>query len=380
MRYTNRLLDGLRGEGDPVPDALVVELARRGEIAAVNRSLRRLDRNDEPVPGELPDDLERWLIESGRLPPDVDRARLDRAAALFVEHGLQMSFVLGTASLISCYAATKGVKTLAFTHRMRRDLYHRAAETSQFVLLVLAPGGLLEGGGGIRAIQKVRLIHASLRQVIRAGGWAESELGVPLCQEDMLLAMLTFSHDVIAGLETLGVRVDEEDAEAFQYTWGVIGRLLGIRADLVPASTAEAAQLRGLIARRQFGPSPEGVLLTGALIELHEHVMPGEAFDGFVTALIRQLVGEQVADWMAVPRSPWDRLVRHYEILGGYLELLDRASGSLGDLVDELAYRSLTRMSIAATGYERAGFEIPAALGDAWSRHPGATRTQEATT
>jgi hypothetical protein len=107
--------------------------------------------------------------------------------------------------------------------------------------------------------------------------------------------------------------------------------------------------------------------MTAALIELHDRLMPGEAFDGFLPALIRLLVGTQVADWMEVPRGRWDRLVRHYGLLGRYLEFVDRSAGSLGDLVDELAYRSLTRMAIAATGYERAGFEIPAELGSLWA-------------
>jgi hypothetical protein len=90
-------------------------------------------------------------------------------------------------------------------------------------------------------------------------------------------------------------------------------------------------------------------------------------FDGFLPALIRLIVGKQVADWMQVPRGPWDRIVRHYGLLGRYMEFIDRSAGSLGDLVDELAYRSLTRMAIAATGYERAGFEIPAELGASWA-------------
>jgi hypothetical protein len=379
MRYTDRLLDDLRRHGDPVPDGLVAALAERGKIEAVNASLRRLQRNDQPVPGELPDDLEGWLVTSARLPDWVDLDRLDRAAALFREHGLQMALILSTASLINCYAAAKGVKALTFTHRMRSDLYHRAAETAQFVLLVLAPGGLAEGGGGIRAIQKVRLIHASMRHIIRRGDWPEAELGVPLCQEDMLLALLTFSHDVVAGLRTLGVELSEDATEDFIYAWAVIGQLLGIQAEHIPVSMTEAVELRSLIARRQFAPTPEGIEMTAALIELHESVMPGDAFDGFLAALIRLLVGKQVADWMEVPRGRWDRIVRGYGRLGRYLDIIDRSSGTLGDLVDELAYRSLTRRALEATGYERAGFEIPAELGEVWSnRRAGGARPASA--
>ena len=372
MRYTSRLMDELRLEGDPRPDELVSALSERGEIAAVNAMLRRLERNDQPVPAALPDDLEEWLVESARLPANLDRARLNRTAELFREHGLQMSLILSTASLIFCYAATKGVRALSFTHRMKHDLYHRAAETSQFVLLVLAPGGLVEGGGGVRAIQKVRLIHAYLRHFMRRSGrWPDAELGVPLCQEDMLLAMLTFSYDVTMGLRTLGVELSDEEAEDLLYTWRVIGGLLGIREDILPTSMREAAQARSVIARRQYGPSPDGITLTAALIELHDQQMPGEVFDGFLVAIIRLLVGEQVADWMEIPRGRWDGIVRHYRKLGGAVEFLDRGTGPLGDLVDEVAFRSLTRMAIAATGYERAGFEIPTDLGEAWAKRRG---------
>ena len=374
MRYSDSLLDDLRRHGDPTPDGLVAELARRGQIAAVNASLRRLQRNDQPVPGELPDDLEQWLVTSARLPDWVDLPRLDRAAALFREHGLQMALILSTASLINCYAAAKGVKALTFTHRMRSDLYHRAAETAQFVLLVLAPGGFTEGGGGLRAIQKVRLIHASMRHIIgRGGDWPEAELGVPLCQEDMLLALLTFSHDVVAGLRTLGVDLSDDATEDFIYTWAVVGQLLGIQPEHIPMSMQEAVELRSLIVRRQFGPTPEGIEMTAALIELHERVMPGGvAFDGFLAAIIRLLVGKQVADWMQVPKGRWDRIVRGYGRLGRYLEIIDRSSGTLGDLIDELAYRSLTRRALEATGYERAGFEIPAELSEVWSNRRAA--------
>jgi hypothetical protein len=374
MRYSHRLLDALRLEGDPAPDAIVAALAARGETAAVNALLRELVGNAQPIPGALPDDVEAWLLESAVLPPGTDLARLDRAAALFREHGLQMSFILSTASLVWCYAAVKGVRVLTFSYRLAQDPYRRAAETSQFVLDVLAPGGLAPAGRGIRSAQKVRLMHAAIRHLIRGTGrWPEAELGAPICQEDLLLAHLTFSHDVVAGLEVLGVELTPDEAEDYLYAWAVIGALLGIRSDVIPASLPEAAQLKSLIARRQYGTSEDGVRLTRALFELHDRLLPGDVFDGLVPALVRRMVGGRVADAVQVPRTRWDRVVRHYELLGRYLEFVDRRTGTLGDLVDELAYRMLTRISIAATGYERAGFDIPTELAAAWDvRRPGA--------
>jgi ER-bound oxygenase mpaB/B'/Rubber oxygenase, catalytic domain len=362
------ILSAARLEGDPVPDALVAEIFQRGEVDRVNRLLRGFERNTQAVPSALPDDLDRWFATSGRLPDEADQVRIDRASALFVEHGLQMALLMSTASLVWCYAASRGVKALMYTHRLEHDPYHRAAETSQFVLSVLAPGGLGEGGTGLRAVQKIRLIHASVRDTIRRSGtWDEATLGVPLCQEDLVLALLTFSSDVVDGLAVLGVELTPQDADDFLHAWAVIGRLLGIRAELIPGSLAEARALKQAIVRRQYGPTSEGVTLTRALLEMHSRFMPGEAFDGVVPAVLRMVVGPEVADWMAIPRGHWDGVIRRSRRLSRYVDVIDRRSGPLGVLANEVAYRFLTRLSIEATGYQRAGFEIPADLEAAWS-------------
>jgi hypothetical protein len=368
MRYSDALLDSLRTQGDPVPDALVAAIGARGETGAVNDILRRLIRNDQAVPGELPDDIEAWLRSTETLPAIADPARIARAEALFVDHGLQMSFVMATASLVWCYAGAKGVRVLTYTYRMAQDPYRRAAETAQFVLDVLSPGGLAPGGRGIRAIQKVRLMHAAVRHLIRqTGTWPEDELGTPICQEDMLGTLLSFSYTVIDGLGRFGSDLSADDVDAYLHVWRVVGEMLGIRPDAIPTSLADARELADAIVRRQFKRTPEGVLMTQALLEMHGRVLPGDAFDGLTPALVRLLVGDEVSDWMEVPRTRWDHVVRHYGTVGRYLEFLDRDGGSLGDLVDQVALGLLNRASISATGYHRTGFEIPTALGEKWS-------------
>lgn len=370
MRYTDQLLDSLRLAGDDEADAIVADIASRGETAAVNRLLRGLVRNDQPVPTELPDGVEGWLRDTGRLPAMADPVKLHRAEELFFEHGLHISFILATASLVWCYAGVKGVRVLTYSYRMAQDPYRRAAETAQFVLDVLSPGGLAPHGRGIRAIQKVRLMHAAIRHLIRAtDAWPEDELGAPICQEDLLGTQLAFSYTVIQGLQRFGVELSEQDVDDYLHLWRVVGEMLGIRPDVLPTRRAEARQLSDLIARRQFSASPEGVMMTRALLEMHAALLPGEMFDGLTPALVRMLVGHRIADWLEVPRSNWDHVVRHYRTIGRYLSFIDRDDGTLGDLVDQVALGLLERASIAATGYERAGFEIPTELGDRWRQH-----------
>lgn len=367
MRYTDELLAPLRAEGDPVPDRIVDELAADGHIDAVNAVMRHLIQNNQAIPAELPDNIEFWLRDTAHLPEWADRERLDRASELFVEHGVTISLIMSTAALVECYAAKLGVKVLTFSYRLGQNAYRRVAESAQFVILVMAPGGLGEDGQGIKAIQKIRLMHSAIRHLIgRSGRWPTEEYGVPICQEDLLGSLMAFSYIVIRDLRKLGVQVTDEQAEDYIYAWKVIGAMLGIRTDLMPNSFAEAEELTEAIARRHHGPSPEGVQMTKALLEMHADLIPGTIFDGIMPALVRHLVGEEMADWLEVPRSRWEFLVKRQQLIGRLMDGAQRKSETIRNLVNRMGMSMMTRQAIALAGYERAAFEIPTRLKEQW--------------
>lgn len=368
MQYTDTLLDRLRFVGDPEPDRIIAELARDGQIESVNTILRHLMHNSQPIPVTLPDNIEFWLRDMNQLPAWVDRERIERATAFFVEHGMAITLLLSTSGLVGCYAAQKGVKVLTFTYRLGQNPYHRIAETGQFVLSALTPGGLFEGGNGLLATIKVRLMHAAIRYLIRQSGrWNEAELGMPINQEDLLGTLMVFSYGIIWGLRELGTSVTDEEAEDFLYAWRVIGSLLGIDPTVIPTSCADAHQLALLIAQRQHGPSPEGVEMTRALLKMHSDLIPGTLFDGIVPALIRKTIGDQLADWLEIPRSSWEVVVRHAKGAGQIVDQLERVSGAADNLLDHLGIALLSREAIRVAEYERGGFAIPTTLRHAWS-------------
>lgn len=372
MRYTDQLLDTLRQAGDPEAEAIVAALAREGELESVNQLLRSLLYNEQPVPEALPDRVEAWLRETCHLPEGADRRRLDRMSELFVQHGMVISLILATASLVECYAAVTGVKVLTYTYRLGKNPYQRIAETAQWVLLVMAPGGLGEGGQGIRATQKIRLMHAAIRHLIRqTGRWDEAAHGVPICQEDQLGTLMAFSYVVLRDLRKLGFDVRPQQAEDYLYGWTVIGQLLGLRPDVLPGTMAEAQELTEAIYRRHHGPSPEGVAMTHALLEMFAQLTPGKALDGVMPAMVRHLVGDRVADWMEVPFSSWHGAVRRYAHLMGRADRLRRAAGPMGDLAARLGFQFLTAQAFAGAGWRRAGFAIPTRLRDAWGLGAG---------
>lgn len=373
MRYTDEVLDSLRLIGDPVPDRIIAELQRDGQVDEVNKTLRTLVANNQVIPEELPDNIEFWLRDHALLPDWVDRERMERASALFTEHGVTISIILATAALVECYAAKKGVKVLTFSYRLGQNAYRRVAETAQFVLLVMAPGGLADDGEGIKAIQKVRLMHSAIRHLVNhTGRWDEETYGVPICQEDLLGTLMTFSYVVVRDLRRLGVKLSNEEAADYYYFWRVVGELLGCAPEWIPEDMAEAELLVERIAERHHGPSPEGVAMTKALLEMHADLIPGTLFDGIVPALIRYLVGDQIADWMEIPRSRWEEVVERIGFVGSFLDSAQRSSALFRNAVNKLGQALLSRRSIAMTGYQRAPFEIPTSLRESW--HLGETK------
>ena len=371
MGYDDALLDRLRATGDPSVDAVVEEVAARGEVRAVSGALRQLIDNDQPVPADLPRSMARWLEETGELPAWVDLDRLERGCRLVVEHGPQVCLALSTASLVYCYAAYPGVKVLAFSHRMDQDAYRRVGETAQFLLAVTAPGSLGEGGRGIRKIQKVRLLHASIRHLVAGSPrWDRAADGLPINQEDLAGTLLTFSWLVVESLRKLGLRMGPGEAEDFYYRWRVVGEMLGIDPAGIPPDLDAAGQLSAAIARRNHRRSDEGVLMTRALFEMHANSLP-PGFEGAAPAITRHLLGDEICDYVGLTRSRWDRLLGPQAHIRA-ARLLDRAQsarGPLGSLTQLVSAGILNQRAAKMAGRRSASFSIPvpAGLQQSWT-------------
>lgn len=352
-------MDELRHAGDPSADDVIGELAHTQQIRSVSRVLRHLVDNDQPVPEELPQSIGRWLHETAELPGWVDRDRFDRGCRLVVQHGPQVCVVLGTASLVYCYAGYPGVKVLTFSRRLDHDAVRRVGETAQFVLSVMAPGSLDPGGRGIRKIQKVRLLHAAIRHLVTTSRrWDVAGDGMPICQEDLAGTLMSFSVIVVDALQRLGVRVDADEAEHYYYRWRVIGEMLGIEPTAIPADLAGARELTDLIARRNHRRSAEGIEMTRALFELHANSLP-PGFAGAAPALTRYLVGDEMCELVDLPRTRWDRKVSWQAGVGRALDRVQSARGPVGSLTKLVGAGMLNQRVAEMAGGRSASFSIP---------------------
>ena len=378
-RWTDALLDRMRELGDPVADIPVAAVLERDGVDAVRAIMRSLVRVDQPVPEELPDELQAYLLETLPLPEWADADKIKRGQQLFETWGVQIAICLFCASLPSSYAAANGVKALYLTARLDTDARRRVMETGQFLIDVLTVGGLDEHGKGRRTIQRVRLMHAAVRHLIKArneltpGMW-HPDWGTPINQEDLAGTLLSFSYVVADPLRRLGVRVGAKDVDAYLHLWNVIGHLLGVRDELLVSDTADAAALVDSIERRQFKASPEGQELTGALVNLLDELTPLHRLDETIPPLIRHLIGEETADLLCVPKSDLaDDLGRLARIANWfYVQVLGRVERGLPryQLMSRLA-RPFGRDLLDALfrlerGGERPPFDIPDHLARDW--------------
>ena len=91
----------------------------------------------------------------------------------------------------------------------------------------------------MRDAQKARLMHAGVRywllDVARRVGRG---LGRRCIQEDLAGTLMAFTVGVLQGVERLGVTVFPWQEEAYLHAWKIVGALMGLDADLLPANMA----------------------------------------------------------------------------------------------------------------------------------------------
>ncbi|MFJ3704331.1 MULTISPECIES: oxygenase MpaB family protein [Streptomyces] len=350
MRYTESSLNTLRRTGDELADATVATLFERGEVGKFNTLMRYVSTAGAPLPDGLPDVAREYLEVTGAPPAWVDWGEMERARLFFIDNNVHISTALSFASMPACYVVPHVAKLLSATHGLDYPS-KRMAETGQFTVHLMQPDAFEAGGRFIPAAQKVRLLHASIRHHLRREErWDTTALGTPICQEDMIGGQMFFSMLVLDSLHRLGIHMSEEGARAYYYAWRVVGAMLGVDQDAVPRTLDEARGFLDLYMLRHMGPSPEGAHLTRQLIDLYEEVVPGTFFDPVVSALIRHLVGDTCGDWLGVPRTSWDTVVKAVPHLIGVLETVEDRSplgawalDRLGHLTTVLELSSLTR-------------------------------------
>lgn len=375
-KWTNELLEQKRRSGDPEADEVLSSIVEEKGPAEARRLFDRLITNIDLPLDDFSPRLQEYLKATNQLPARADRAHVRTANDLFIDHGPKFLVFLYYKSLPQLYLNAKGALVLEKTSRLThqgndlRIFARRVAETGQFLLDVMAPGNLQPGGKGIKAIQKVRLIHASIRHFMPADQWDTAKLGVPINQEDLAETLMTFSISPLDTLAQFKVPEPEERLLGYLHTWSYIGELLGVDTDLLPNTLEEARDLLSTILQRQAAPSPAGKLLTKALIEFAKTNLPTD-FDRAPELLMVHMIGREQAAKLGVdPQMSClgaliPEFIKAYFNWGERLE--DKLKGPISLFVQHLAQRTAQAMVNYFDQYKGRHFEIPEPLQKAWS-------------
>ena len=366
-RWNDAQLDAMRQTQDPVADPVVAALFAAGQVDAVNSLIKTLVENDGLPPAALPASVAAYLAATGGLPDWADPVKIAAGERVFWRYGPAIIAALTCYALPFCYAGRKGVQVLALTARLTSNPERRVIETAQMVVDVMRPGGLGAVGSGIRTAQKVRLMHAGVRCLIsRYPGW-KPEFDLPINQEDLAGTLLSFSSITLDGLERLGYVLSSDEREGYLHAWKVVGHILGIRPEMLPTDNADAAALAARIASRQFAACEEGQYMTRALVQMLQHVVPGDLFDAVPEILMRHFLGDRTADMLAIAPA------RAADILLGPLELLTRAgstlvhsSSKLARLHERFGRALIEGIVLVGRGGKRIPFTVPTELLQAW--------------
>lgn len=304
-----------------------------------NRSITNWRASGAGLPAEIGLPLEQYLHAASDLPPWTDRDKLERAETLFMDYGALSVTLLFCSSLPECYVIPDLAAVLQTTGQLEMHTDYRIRATGAMIFPVMMAGGLTApDGGGIAQVLKVRLIHATIRNLILRGspqvavtslggtqstpaarftsivpplpgaasnnmqqtlfahGWKTGEDGLPCNQEELAYTLLTFSYVFLRSMRKLGLALPAEDEEAYLHVWNVTGHVLGIARELMADTMEEAEamftcmQARGRADRltrpELLDPRP---VLGQALMKAMADIIPFRLLKSFPVLLTRYL-------------------------------------------------------------------------------------------
>lgn len=213
---------------------------------------------------------------------EEERTCLKNAAIFFNIHMTECTLALAVRSLLKQYAAFKSTNVLTYTQLLPKYPYRRIISTMQFVMDVMDVNAFEPDGYGIRSIQKLRLVHALIRNRIDfntltkvAGAEWNQEWGEPINQQDMIFAIHTFSIEVLHGLIASREKISIEEIQNYYKAWHLIGRALGVHDNINPSDYFIGVQVQNRIYKKEFiKDNPNGPILAEPLVKFMLEVLP----------------------------------------------------------------------------------------------------------
>ncbi len=280
--YNGINLEQLRKIMDPEADSAVVSLYNSKAFDQDRNELKAMAQNDSFAPENLPPALRKFVEnELSKKFTEDDIKQFELAREVWKENGIQFVFILFFRALPYTYMAEKPANVLRLTQLLVTQPMRRVFETAQFVFDVMDKDWWQPENRGILTALKVRIMHAAMRYnlIFNFEKSTNKDLnpndtswnytwGNPISQEDLIATNQCFSLEYFKGMEMLGQPLNEEQKNAWFYTWKAIGRIMGVQENLLLPSVDQAWGLQKTIYNHlfDFEDHTSGILLAKALV------------------------------------------------------------------------------------------------------------------
>ncbi|WP_327232603.1 DUF2236 domain-containing protein [Streptomyces sp. NBC_01317] len=299
-------LEAANKVGDPRADTLVSELLDNKEIDGVNALFRTVGTLK---PGQdlshLPPRLAEFLKEAAAPPPDWSESDVKAAESFFAHHHGEVTMLQGTVGLIGTYLSPAGAFTLRSTGRLGGvEGPGRRLSQSSRLFLDMGDKNAMRDGTLAANVTKVRLVHASVRQLHkRSGEWDYATWGEPVSQKYTTGAACVFSTQILQAMSRLGVDVAKDDANGFMCAWHYVNHYLGTEEKwLLPKDAEQVEALWNQERDKEWKKTDDGVFMTAQAVEFYKKFYPPGVHDAFF-AMVRHALTDKYADMAGLPRS-----------------------------------------------------------------------------
>ncbi len=293
---------------DPEADELVRSLLDRGAVGDVNQRLRGWITNGQELPDGLPSDLVEFIESARQLPAWADSRKLVAAADFNQRRGLYLGTSYGFASGMMSTVIPREARAVYYS-KGGANMKDRIAKTAKLGYDVGSHDAFRPDGQMIVTCVKTRLAHAGVRNLLPTSeAWRRvADEAVPISQRDLMVTWHSLPTTVMQNLVKWRVPLPPGDAEAFLHSWQVTAHLLGIRDEYIPRTWTDANDQAAQVLTPLLGPTPEGLALARMLLDLGAELDGGQLTRPILGSFSRYMLGDQVADWLQIPRDGyWD--------------------------------------------------------------------------
>lgn len=296
-----------------MPDATGAEQLVGGveDSPRVNDILRGWTKNAQPIPEGLPGELRDFLERAVRLPEWTDHRKLADAVRFNEKRGTYLGVLYGFASGMMSTVIPREARAVYFS-KGGSNMKSRISKTAKLGYDVGSLNAFQPNGDMAVTAVKTRLSHAAVRHLLpKSPHWVHAADEVkPISQADIMVTWHSLPTTVMRNLRTWGVPLDPAETEGFLHSWQVTAYLLGVEDQYIPNSWETADLQAQQVLDPILAPTPEGIKLADMLLDLGYNIDLTLLTRPVLGALTRFILGDQVADWLHIPREPvWSPLL-----------------------------------------------------------------------